>query len=249
MYTRDTDKKLKKSILATFALLGFLGLSGYFGFHSRVTDVGYRPDQPIPFSHKLHAGDNGIKCQYCHNTVERSAHSAVPSTSTCMNCHIAVKSESPKIAKVKESWETNTPIEWRRIHKVPDYVNFNHAAHIRSQIDCASCHGEVETMGVVAQMKPLSMGWCLDCHRNPQEYVVPAREISGIFTGTDDYTTVANRIKTEQPSWGDGKWMPIRDAAIEGIGASIHEMKPAVANFPNPKKLALGPENCSSCHY
>jgi hypothetical protein len=250
MFTQEVNRKTKQTFVAGIALLGTVGIMGYFGFDNAVTDVGYRPEQPIPFSHKLHAGELNISCMYCHNTVEKSGHSAVPSTSTCMNCHIAVKAESPKIAKIKDSWENNKPIEWRRVHKLPDYVRFNHARHIRAQIDCASCHGEVEKMGVVTQMKSLSMGWCLDCHRNPQQYVVPAREISGIFTGTQTNEEVAKLIKNEQPSWGEGKWKPVRDGKIEAIGTSEHDLKSSgVPGLAMPKKLALGPENCSSCHY
>ncbi len=250
MFTKEVNKKTKTTIWAGLALLTIVGVVSYYGFNNVVTDVGYRPEQPIPYSHKLHAGELKISCMYCHNTVEKSAHAAVPSTSTCMNCHIAVKAESPKIAKIKESWENNKPIEWRRVHKLPDYVRFNHSRHIRAQIDCASCHGEVEKMGVVTQMKPLSMSWCLDCHRNPQEFVVPARAVSGIFTGLNSNEEVAKLIKNEQPSWGEGKWKPVRDGKTEAIGILDHELKQSgVPGLVMPKKLALGPENCSSCHY
>jgi hypothetical protein len=167
-----------------------------------------------------------------------------------MNCHIAVKAESPKIAKIKESWEIGKPLEWRKVHKLPDYVNFSHARHIRARVDCASCHGEVEKMGVVTQMKPLSMGWCLDCHRNPQANVVSAREISGIFTGLDSYEETAKKIKNDAPSRGEGKWISMRECAIEGAGVYEHEVgKASVAGLVMPKKLALGPENCGACHY
>jgi menaquinone reductase, multiheme cytochrome c subunit len=267
MFTAKTNQKAKITIWAGLALVGFVSVTSYFGFDNLVTDVGYRPEQPVPFSHKLHAGTLQVKCMYCHTAVEKSRHSTVPATSTCMNCHIAVKAESPKIAKVKESWETGKPIEWRRVHKLPDYVNFNHSRHIRALVDCASCHGEVEKMGVVTQVKPLSMGWCLDCHRNPQENVVPAREISGIFTGLDSYEDVAKKIKNESPSWGEGKWKPVSrteqntmaeqkgGCVIEAEGLYQHELyqyKPGqvkVAGLVMPKKLALGPENCGSCHY
>lgn len=248
MFTRTTDQKLKKTIVASLGIVGAVALSAYFGLHPRVSDVGYRPEQPVPFSHKLHAGDLGMKCMYCHTSAETSAHSPIPSTQTCMNCHSVVKSDSPKLALVKESWEKGTPIEWRRIHKLPDYVAFNHARHIRAQIDCASCHGEVETMGVVTQMKPLTMGWCLDCHRSPQDYVVPAREISGIFTGLE---------KDGKAMWaqaigdGYGRWVPASDGVHEAVsGISANEGKTEVKGLlvPNTKPVH-GPENCSSCHY
>lgn len=250
MFTKEVNQRVKKTIFAGLSLLTIIAIMSYYGFDNSVTDVGYRPEQPIPFSHKLHAGDLQIRCMYCHTAVEKSAHSTVPPTSTCMNCHIAVKAESPKIAKVKESWENNKPLEWRRVHQLPDYVRFNHSRHIRAQIDCASCHGEVEKMGVVTQMKPLSMGWCLDCHRDPQQYVVPAREISGIFTGTMSNEDVSKMIKNDKPTWGEGKWMPVNDPKIEAKGELIHEInKSGVPGLVMPKKLSLGPETCSSCHY
>jgi hypothetical protein len=97
-----------------------------------------------------------------------------------MNCHTAVKRDSPKLEVVRASYEKNQPIEWIRIHRLPDYAFFNHSRHVNAGIDCASCHGEVEKQGVVAQKKPLTMGWCLDCHRNPDEYVVRTRPITGV---------------------------------------------------------------------
>jgi Cytochrome c7 and related cytochrome c len=263
MFTAKTNQRSQTTILAGLALLTFVSVSSYYGFNNAVTDVGYRPEQPIPFSHKLHAGELEIKCMYCHTSVEKSKHSSVPATSTCMNCHILVKAESPKIAKIKESWETGKPLEWRKVHKLPDYVNFSHARHIRARVDCASCHGEVEKMGVVTQLKPLSMGWCLDCHRNPQANVVPAREISGIFTGLQTNEEVAKMIKYETPSVGEGKWTPAPNSncAYEASGEYKHEVgkvktdgmdalqKASLAGLVMPKKLALGPENCGACHY
>ncbi len=220
MFTENVDKRIKLSFKIGGVLLAFVGLSAYFGLHPRVSDVGYRPEQPVPYSHKLHAGDLGIKCMYCHSSVESSAHSAVPSTSTCMNCHKAVLPDSPKLELVRESSKTGMPIEWRKVHKLPDYVNFNHSRHIRSGIDCASCHGEVETMGVVTQMQPLNMGWCLDCHRNPQDHVVPAREISGIFMGAKTYEEVAADWQNSIPTWGDGKWLSEK-SFVPGFNGTI----------------------------
>mgnify|MGYP001393597667 FL=1 len=179
MFTKEFDTRVKTTVKIILPVAGVIAVLLILGFRNTVTDVGYRPQQPVPFSHKIHAGQLGVKCVYCHTSVETSAHSPVPSTSTCMNCHTLVKSDSPKLKLVRESYETGKPIEWKRIHKLPDYAHFNHSRHIRAQIDCSSCHGKVEEMGVVAQNKPLSMGWCIDCHRNPTEFIVPARPISG----------------------------------------------------------------------
>ncbi len=165
-----------------------------------------------------------------------------------MNCHSVVKKDSPKLALVRESWEQGKPIEWRRVHKLPDYVKFSHARHIRAQVDCASCHGEVETMGVVTQVKPLTMGWCLNCHRDPQEHVVPAREISGIFAGMNPN---GQAMWSQEVQDGIGKWIPAKDGIHEGVSGIAQNVAPSTVTgllVPNTHP-AKGPENCSSCHY
>lgn len=132
--------------------------------------VGYAPNQPIPFSHKLHAGDNKIPCLYCHVNADKGRHASVPSLNVCMNCHSVVKTDSPWIQKVREHYEKSQPIEWAKVHDQPDFVYFNHRPHIAKGIDCASCHGDVKTMDKVEQVKPLNMGFCVDCHKknNPE---------------------------------------------------------------------------------
>ncbi len=135
--------------------------------------IGYAPVQPVPYSHALHAGDLGIDCRYCHTGVETHAKAVIPPTATCMNCHLNVKTESEKLAPVRKSWETGEPLEWVRVHDLPDYAYFNHAGHIQSGVGCVSCHGRVDRMEVVEQVKPLTMGWCLECHRDPDASLRP----------------------------------------------------------------------------
>ncbi len=149
-----------------------------YGFSPWTTDVGYQPTQPVPFSHKLHAGEMGFDCRYCHNTVERSAHAAIPPTQTCMNCHTQIHKDSPKIAPLKASFESGMPMQWRRIHDLPDYAYFNHSAHVNRGVGCVECHGRIDRMEVVSQQKPLSMGWCLECHRHPDENLRPLAEVT-----------------------------------------------------------------------
>ncbi len=144
-----------------------------FGFSPEATDVGYEPKQPVPFSHKLHAGDLGMDCRYCHTTVETAAHAAVPPTETCMNCHAKIRAESPKLVVVRESWATGLPVPWVKVHDLPDYAYFNHSAHVRRGVGCVECHGRIDKMEVVRQHAALSMGWCLDCHRNPDARLRP----------------------------------------------------------------------------
>ena len=128
--------------------------------------TGYAPTQPISFSHKLHAGKYEINCQYCHTSVYKGKSANIPSVNICMNCHNAIKRTSPQIQKIYEAAEKNQPIQWIRVHNLPDLVYFNHSQHtVAGQIECKSCHGDIANMEVVQQRSPLSMGWCIDCHR------------------------------------------------------------------------------------
>ena len=127
---------------------------------------GYAPEQPIAFSHKLHAGDNKIACLYCHFAATKSRHAGIPPANVCMNCHAILRKETTEIAKLKEAVAQNRPIEWIKVHNLPDFVYFNHSQHVLSSVACRECHGPVETMARVRQEEPLTMGWCLDCHRH-----------------------------------------------------------------------------------
>ncbi len=149
----------------------------WYYFTPKYTRVGYQPSQPVPFSHKIHVEQHGMDCRYCHSYVEKSGHSNLPSTATCMNCHKHVKKDSPKLAPVRESWKTGKPIEWVNIHEVPDYAYFNHSVHVNRGVSCVKCHGRVDQMDVVYQAEPQSMSWCLDCHTAPEKNIRPMDEI------------------------------------------------------------------------
>ncbi len=151
-----------------------------YGLSPKTLEVGYQPEQPVPFSHALHAGELGMDCRYCHTSVEKAAHASVPPTQTCMNCHTQVRPESPKLAKVRESYDTGLPVEWVRVHKLPDFAYFDHSAHVNRGVGCVSCHGRIDTMEVVYQSSPLSMGWCLDCHRDPVDKLRPPGTITNL---------------------------------------------------------------------
>lgn len=130
---------------------------------------GYAPKQPIEFSHKLHAGDNKIACQYCHYGAEKSRHAGIPAVGVCMNCHSVVKKDSFEIAKVKEAFDKKTSIAWVRVHKLPDFVYFSHERHVKGgRIECQTCHGEVQEMERLQQVSSLNMGWCVNCHRDTE---------------------------------------------------------------------------------
>ncbi|MGF1632210.1 MAG: cytochrome c3 family protein [Phycisphaerae bacterium] len=153
--------------------------------HPVSLNVGYAPEQPIPYSHALHVGQLGIDCRYCHHTVEKSDFAAVPSTQTCMNCHTNIRGEPgtvnyKKLEPAFASWESGKPIEWIKIHDLADYSYFNHAAHVNKGVSCVSCHGRIDHMEIVWQDQPLNMGWCLECHRAPEEHLRPLGEVTNM---------------------------------------------------------------------
>jgi hypothetical protein len=151
------------------ALLLILFLAGGVGYAlSPSKNQGYAPVQPIPFSHKLHAGKYAIDCRYCHTSVEKSRHATVPPEQVCLNCHSAVKLDSPHIQNLKNHFDQGKPIPWIKVHDLPDFTFFNHRRHIDRGVKCQTCHGEVQEMDRVKQFAPLTMGWCVNCHRQPQ---------------------------------------------------------------------------------
>lgn len=152
----------------------------WYGGSPKTIDVGYQPEQPVPYSHALHAGELGIDCRYCHTTVDQTGHAAIPPTQTCMNCHTLVHPKSPKLTPVRESAATGVPVEWVKVHDLPDYVYFNHSAHVTRGVGCVSCHGRVDQMEEVFQHEPLSMSWCLDCHRAPEKHLRPPEEVTNM---------------------------------------------------------------------
>jgi hypothetical protein len=185
------------------------------GDSPKTTAVGYAPQQPVPYSHAQHAGIMGIDCRYCHTTVEKAAFAAIPPTQTCMNCHTSVHAKSEKLKPERESWETGKPIEWVKVHDLPDYAYFNHAAHVSKGVGCASCHGRVDQMAVVTQVQPLSMSWCLDCHRAPEKHLRPLDKITDMAWQPPggDQLSLGNELKVK---YG------IRDAAFMTSCTTCH---------------------------
>jgi hypothetical protein len=131
-------------------------------------NVGYMPAQPLEYSHAMHAGELGLDCRYCHMGVERGAWATLPSTASCMNCHGLIKAKSAKVAPLIDRHNADRPVEWTRVCRLPEYAFFNHSAHVTRGVGCVTCHGRVDRMEQVYQAEPLSMGWCLDCHRRPE---------------------------------------------------------------------------------
>jgi hypothetical protein len=167
----------------------------YYGGAPQTIAVGYQPVQPIPYSHALHAGDLRIDCRYCHTPGETAGHMGMPSTAVCMNCHATIAVDSEKLLPLKESAVTGRPIRWVRVHDLPDYVYFDHSAHVFHGVGCVSCHGRVDTMDRVYQAEKLSMGWCLDCHRNPERHLRPQQFVTDMtWTPNEDQVVQGKRL-------------------------------------------------------
>ncbi len=199
---------------------------------------GYEPDQPVDYSHQIHVGKLGMDCRYCHSHVEESYHSNVPATATCMNCHTAddatdqafLNAELWKKHKTNENLVTlrsafasTEPVQWRRVHKIPDYAHFPHAAHVNAGISCYSCHGRVDQLEVVRQNHSLAMGWCLECHRAPEKHLVDNKGALGPAQAVTDLRLVAEQLASEGQA---------------ARGAELAKMK-----------QLQPPQHCAACHY
>jgi hypothetical protein len=163
----------KLSIVAVALGVPVLGVAAYFTNMSYSTQVDVPHEQPVEFSHKHHVGDDGIDCRYCHTTVDKAATAGMPSTHTCMTCHSQIWNDSPELRPVLESYRTGNPIQWRRVHDLPDFTYFDHSIHVKKGVGCTECHGRVDEMPLVLKEKDLTMGWCLDCHRNTEKVLRP----------------------------------------------------------------------------
>jgi menaquinone reductase, multiheme cytochrome c subunit len=182
-------------VIAAIAPLYVIYVVAY-GFSPMTTAVGYQPKQPVAFSHAIHAGQLGMDCRYCHNTVEYSPRASVPPTQTCMGCHTQIHAASPKLEPVWASYETGNPIEWIRVHDLPDFAYFDHSAHVARGVSCVECHGRIDRMEVVYQHAPLSMSWCLECHRDPEPRLRNPAEVTNLawdFDATDHAQTMTRR--------------------------------------------------------
>lgn len=137
-------------------------------------------EQPVQFDHRHHVVEAGIDCRYCHSSVEKAASAGMPSTALCLNCHAQVWNKSPKLAPVREAFFTDRPIQWEKVHKLPHYVYFNHSIHLAKGVGCATCHGRVDKMAAIEKWQPMTMGYCLECHRAPEKFLRPKEEITNM---------------------------------------------------------------------
>jgi cytochrome c7-like protein len=178
LFHRNTNVYSRLSVFAVLLFVGGVGATlAMLNWSGYNTNQNVHVDQPIQFSHAHHVGGMGIDCRYCHTSVEESAFANIPPTKTCMNCHSLIWANAPILEPVRASFRDNTPLQWTRVHDLPDFVYFNHSIHVTQGIGCATCHGAVDRMPLMYQTSTLTMSWCLDCHRNPAQNVRPRSEV------------------------------------------------------------------------
>lgn len=159
---------------------GVVTFAVWYYFSPVNLQVGYMPEQPIAYSHRLHAGELGMDCRYCHASVEQSQEAMIPPTQTCMGCHAVVRPDSPLLEPLRDSWETGAPVPWVRVHKLPEHAYFDHSVHVAVGVGCVTCHGRVDQMEVVSVQEPIAMQWCLDCHRDPLPFLRPPSQVTNM---------------------------------------------------------------------
>jgi formamidopyrimidine-DNA glycosylase len=176
---RPVADTVARVVLIAMLAAPFVAMAaGYAVMRSQyITNESITMEQPVPFSHAHHVGQVGIDCRYCHDSVEKAAFAGMPSTHTCMTCHSQLFSNVAMLAPVRESLAERKPIHWNRVHRLPDYVYFDHSVHVNNGVGCSTCHGAVQTMPLMRQVAPLTMGWCLDCHRDPEPFLRPHDQI------------------------------------------------------------------------
>jgi hypothetical protein len=155
-------------------------------------------EQPVQFDHRHHVRDDGIGCMYCHSNAFKSAYAGAPPTALCMNCHSQIWQEADMLAIVRESWFTGKPLRWQRVYELPQFVYFDHSAHVTHGVGCVECHGRVDLMGQVNAVAPLTMLWCLDCHRDPAPHLRPQSEVTNMeWAPEGPAREVGERVRAE----------------------------------------------------
>ena len=199
IFNRGANNVAKISIVVAI-LLGGVAFFVYtqIARSSYLTGIYLEKQQPVQFSHKHHVGDDGIDCRYCHTSVETSYSAGIPPTQTCMNCHSQLWSDAPYLEPIRESYRTGKPMEWERVHDLPEFAYFNHSIHVAKGVGCSTCHGQIDNMPAVFQQNTLQMEWCLSCHREPEKYIRPKSEIYNMqWDGNDLSTEERNQLKVD----------------------------------------------------
>ena len=246
VFPKWSNLLLPALVVAALGTPAYLGILGPLLLSPTTVNVGYQPVQPVEYSHDLHAGQLGIDCRYCHTSVESSGFAAIPPTSTCMNCHHAIRTDSPKVAPILASYESGKPIEWVKVHDLPDYAYFNHSVHVNAGVSCVECHGRVDRMDAkgVSTVENLSMSWCLECHRNPEANLRPRSEVTNLAWGvkltSKDIDLIADIDGVDVDRIGLEAGKPLTESQKKKIGAILakqHHIKSA-------RQLT----DCSTCH-
>jgi hypothetical protein len=230
-----------------------------------ITEQYVAREQPVPFSHEHHVGGLGLDCRYCHPTVEQTNYAGMPSTKTCMTCHSQIWTNAELLKPVRESFATDKPLQWNRVHDLPDYVQFNHSVHINKGVGCVSCHGRVDQMPLMWKANTLYMEWCLSCHRAPEKFVRPRDKV---FDLAWTWESEGKDVEVEGPKLVEkykiATWKyPVHTRAVanphwRGPGGVPTSEPPSIANTPtngvvkDMRKPEYAPNpltNCSICHY
>jgi hypothetical protein len=214
----------------------------WYYFSPRNLQVGYAPEQPIPYSHRLHVDQLGLDCRYCHANVERSPEAMLPATQTCMGCHAVVKRDSPQLAALRESWTSGSPVHWIRVHELPEHSYFDHGVHLSAGVGCVSCHGRIDQMEVVRLDRPLAMGWCLECHRDPAPHLRPRSALTDMSWSAEGESPV---LATAAAALTAGDVLNRRAVLEANRGLAVPAaLPPRHVAAPRPRP----PEHCTGCH-
>ncbi len=191
IFLKSANAAVRSSLFAVLTLVLFLGWVGFTLMRSSwLTKQSEFVKQPIQFSHAHHVGGIGLDCRYCHTSVEKSSFAGIPPTKTCINCHSQIWANAPMLEPVRASFRDDTPMKWKRVNDLPDFVYFNHQIHVKQGVGCATCHGRVDKMPLLAQATSMQMEWCLACHREPEKFLRPRAEVFNMA-----YEAPANQIE------------------------------------------------------
>ncbi len=199
IFHRSTNTLSRVSIYGfVFFIAAVGGLSYKVNQSAYFTEINVARDQPVPFSHKHHAGELGIDCRYCHTSVEQSSFAGIPATHVCMSCHSQIWVKSPMLEPVRASYATDRSIEWTRVNAAPDFVYFDHHIHVNKGIGCTTCHGPIGEMPITWRAHTLYMRWCIDCHKHPEQYVRRREDVfQPLYTPPPDQLELGRRLVKE----------------------------------------------------
>ena len=199
VFHRSANMIARLSIYGAALIVGVLGFGLYeIALSPWYTDVHVAPVQPVPFSHRHHAGELGIDCRYCHTSVEKSSFADLPPTETCMTCHSQIWTNASMLEPVRESYRTDKSLSWTRVNALPEFVYFDHSIHVSKGVGCTTCHGPIASMPLTYREGTLYMSWCLNCHRQPEEYVRPRSEVfNPFYEPPKDHVETARKLLVE----------------------------------------------------